>query len=137
MSTYHQIAVMKMVHLSIGFRSTSQTSRADRSKNRMKNRHLYSCNKTKPRKVRGRHQLSSMVVRRWTFFVCGFTIQNCMWICHTKLVCGFPIQIPAVSGRSFCSAPWHCNTARYIYCRICGRRAFCGACWCSGQYVHA
>ncbi len=83
---------MKMVHLSSGFRSTSQTSRADRSKNR----HLCSGNKTKPRKVRGRHKVGSMVLRRWTFFVCDFAIQIlyvilpykiCMWIPHTNSGC--------------------------------------------------
>ena len=87
-----------MVHLSIGFRSTSQTSRADRSKNR----HLYSGNKTKPRKVRGRHQISSTVLMQWTFFVCDFAIQNlyvnlpykiCMWIPRTKLYVDLPYKI--------------------------------------------
>ena len=38
-----------------------------------------------------------------------------MRICHTKLVCGFPIQILAVTGKSFCSVPWHCNTYFKVY----------------------
>ena len=127
MSTDHRIAVMKMVHLSSGFTSTSQTSRADRSKNR----HLYSGNKTKPRKVRGRHQISSTVLMQWTFFVCDFAIQNlyvnlpykiCMWIPRTKLYVDLPYKISMwICHTNSCGvmkscelSRWHCKATVHI-----------------------